>query len=96
MGVAAAGVGAVSGPMTLRAFQKHAEEMFRRSNPGASILAWVYSPRRVKYPTGLRGLYGRMQVTDGGVIGEMVADYDEKTGWSVRGFGPARQIGTQG
>ena len=78
--------------MTLRTFQKHAEAMFRRSNPGAAIVAWVYGPRRVRYPTGLRGLYGRMRVTDGEAIGEMVADWDDKTGWSVRSFGPTRRI----
>jgi hypothetical protein len=71
--------------MTEKQFRIRAEHMFLRRHPSAVITGWITTPRRVVYPTGLRGLYGRFHaVADGYQPKVMIAEYDKETGFLVR------------
>jgi hypothetical protein len=71
--------------MTKREFKANAERIFLKGNPTAIITGWVKNPEWVKYPTGLRGLYGTFHATAPGYRAKvMIADWDAKTGFGVR------------
>jgi hypothetical protein len=71
--------------MTKTQFKTKAEALFHKANPGATITGWVYQPRMVKYPTGLKGMYGTFHATAEGYRAKiMIAEWDAKTGWGVR------------
>ena len=68
-----------------RIFKKKIKRLFKESNPTATIVEWVKPPRRVTYPTGIKGIYGAFKAEATGYKTKiMIADYDEVSGFSVR------------
>ena len=72
--------------MTPRQVKAKAEALLRKAHPDAVLtITWVQSPRRVTYPTGLKGIYGTMRVAAPGYRTRlMIADHDA-SGTMVRG-----------
>jgi len=50
--------------VTPRQVKAQAERMLRTGYPDADLtLEWIKTPRRVTYPTGLKGIYGTLRVS---------------------------------
>ena len=66
-------------------FKNSVERIFLRANPGAKIGKWTMQPKKVKYPTGLKGIMGKFSVSATGFqTKEMIAEWDAITGWGIR------------
>ncbi len=74
-------------PKSPSAFKRQAEAGFRKANPDAvaAVIEWTFGPKRVEFPTGLKGFSGVFKVECPGFRGRtMVATATTETGLSVR------------
>lgn len=58
--------------LTMPEFKRKAEQAFLRQNKGAVVLDWT-SCRLVNFPTGVSEYLGKVRVSNGVVIREMIA-----------------------